>query len=158
MRKLFALTVLVAVVTAVAAGVVSARSDAPLPPLKRQATPMAVWAEHVRALNACSWRGLMAQYPPSAEIHLPGGTVVKGRPAIGRLFAGFVKPRAQDGLCGLKFETESRYVVGGTVNVQWVATAPFLTEPYKGSDAYVTKDGLMYAMVSTFNGADLKLR
>jgi hypothetical protein len=33
-----------------------------------------------------------------------------------------------------------------------------LAEPYKGSDAYVTRDGLMAAMVSTFEGTDLKMK
>jgi hypothetical protein len=41
---------------------------------------------------------------------------------------------------------------------QWVATAPFLAEPYKGSDAYITKDGYMQAMVSTFDGGALKMK
>jgi hypothetical protein len=36
------------------------------------------------------------------------------------------------------------------VNVQWKADAPFLTEPYRGADAYVTRDGLLVAQVSTF--------
>jgi hypothetical protein len=45
-----------------------------------------------------------------------------------------------------------------TLNIQWKAEADFLAEPYKGSDAYETHDGLMVAMVSTFKGADLKLK
>jgi hypothetical protein len=49
-------------------------------------------------------------------------------------------------------------VVNGTLVVQWVANADFLSEPYKGSDAYVTDDGLMVSMVTTFNGADLKMK
>jgi len=36
--------------------------------------------------------------------------------------------------------------------------ADFLAEPYKGSDAYETHDGLMAGMVSTFKGADLKMK
>ena len=32
----------------------------------------------------------------------------------------------------------------------WRAEADFLAEPYKGSDAYETHDGLMAAMVSHF--------
>ena len=43
-----------------------------------QADARAVFDEHVRALNACEWGNLLAQYPNDAEIHLPGGTVVKG--------------------------------------------------------------------------------
>jgi hypothetical protein len=41
---------------------------------------------------------------------------------------------------------------------QWVRSAPFLAEPYRGSDAYITRDGYMKAMVSTFDGAALKIK
>lgn len=100
----------------------------------------------------------MAQYPPHAELHLPGGSIAKGRQEIGKLFAGFVKPRAAGGLCGLHFSTVSLYAVGGTLNVEWRATANFLKHPYLGSDAYVTRDGLMYSQVSTFRGSDLSFK
>jgi hypothetical protein len=46
----------------------------------------------------------------------------------------------------------------GTFATHWVASAPFLAEPYKGSDTYITKDGLMQAMVTTFDGAALKMK
>jgi hypothetical protein len=46
----------------------------------------------------------------------------------------------------------------GRPSLQWRAEAEFLTETYHGSDAYVTHDGLMYAQVTTFNGADLKMK
>jgi hypothetical protein len=36
--------------------------------------------------------------------------------------------------------------------------APYLKEPYKGSDAYVTKDGLMHVQVTTFKVADMKFK
>ena len=127
-----------------------------LPPLKRQATPKAVVDEHLDALNRCDWTRLMAQYPTDVEIFLPGGQVVKGRPAVGELFAGFVKPFKDGGLCGLRFESEHVMVVGDTVNVQWRANADFLAAPYRGADAYVTQDGLMRAQVTTFDGSQLK--
>lgn len=114
-----------------------------------------VYAEHIRVLNDCDWVGLMAQYPDNAEIHLSGGTVVKGREAIGELFAGFVSSLEDGGLCGLTFTEESRLEVGDTENVQWVADADFLAEPYRGSDAYVSDGDFMVAMVTTFDGADL---
>lgn len=120
-----------------------------------QADAYAVYAEHIRALNACDWVAIMAQYPDTAEIHLSGGQVVKGRQAIGDLFAGFVLPAAEGGLCGITFTEESRLEVGNTENVQWVAEADFLAEPYRGSDAYVTDGQYMAAMVSTFQGTDL---
>ena len=47
---------------------------------------------------------------------------------------------------------------GGTLAVNWVATAPFLAEPYRGADAYITDDGLMVSMVSTFDGTQLKFK
>jgi len=132
--------------------------DAALPSLKPQSGAQLVVDEHVDALNNCNWERLMAQYPEEIEIHLPDGVVVAGRKAVGDLFAGFCKQRADGGLNGLKFTPEHVYTVEDTVNVQWRAEADFLSEAYKGSDAYVTKDGLMYAQVTTFNGADLKFK
>ena len=114
-----------------------------------QANAYETYAEHIRVLNDCDWLGLMAQYPEDAEIHLAGGTVVKGRQAIGDLFAGFVLDRP-DGNCGMTFTEESRFEVGDTENVQWVAEADFLAQPHRGSDAYVTDGQYMVAMVSTF--------
>jgi hypothetical protein len=132
--------------------------DMKLPPLKRQKSAQAVVAEHLDALNQCDWNRLMAQYPPQVEIHLPDGVIVKGRQKVGELFAGFCKTRADKGLQGLKFSTQSSFPVGGTLNVMWHADADFLAETYKGSDAYVTKDGLMYAQVTTFDGSKLKFK
>ncbi len=123
--------------------------------LVREATPVDVYEEHIRVLNECDWEGLMAQYPDQVEIHLPDGVIFQGRQAVGDLFAGFVRAPEDGGLCGLTFTEESRYEAAGVLNVQWVADAPFLAEPYRGSDAYVTDDGLMVVQVTTFNGADL---
>lgn len=132
--------------------------DMALPELLKQSSPQAVVDEHIAALNACDWNRLMAQYPDDAEIHLSGGTIITGRKAIGELFAGFCKPAAEGGLMGITFTPEHAFIVDGTVNAQWVATGDMLAEPYKGSDAYVTRDGLMAAMVSTFEGTDLKMK
>ena len=132
--------------------------DMKLPPLKKQATPQAVIDEHMDALNKCDWNRLMAQYPENYQLDLPDGMVVKGREAAAKVFADFVKPHDQGGLCGIKFSPEQTLVVGETLNIQWKAEADFLAEPYKGSDAYETHDGLMVAMVSTFKGADLKMK
>ncbi len=129
-----------------------------LPDLVTQPTPQAVIDEHLDALNVCDWDRLMAQYPADAEVHLDNGTVVVGREAIGDLFAGFCQLPEDGGLIGITFSTERSFLVGNTLNVQWVANAPFLAEPYRGSDAYVTRDGLMAAMVSTFRGSDLKMK
>ena len=127
-----------------------------LPPMKRFATPQAVVDEHLDAINKCDWQRVMAQYPADVQFFLPGGQVVKGREAVGELFRGFFRPVKEGGLCGLKFETEHSFPVGSTINVQWRATGDFLAEPYRGADAYVTRDGLMYAQVTTFDGAQLK--
>jgi SnoaL-like domain len=127
-----------------------------LPPIKRLTTAKAVVDEHLDAINKCDWTRLMAQYPAEVQFFLPGGQVVKGREAVGELFRNFVKPVKDGGLCGLTFETENSFAVGDTINVQWVAKADFLAEPYRGADAYVTKDGLMWAQVTTFDGAQIK--
>lgn len=129
--------------------------NAPLPPLKRQPTADAVVQEHMAALNACDWKRLMAQYPADVEIFSPDGQVAKGRQAVASMFAGVVKPFAEGGLCGLKFTVEHTQKVGDTLNIQWRAEAPFLAKPYKGADAYETRNGLMQAQVTTFRRADL---
>lgn len=139
------------------AGSVTA-GDMPLPELVRQDSPQAVIDEHLDALNECDWNRLMAQYPDEVEFHLVDGVLVKGREAVGELFAGFCKSREDGGLKGLTFTTISSQTVDGTINVQWSADADFLAEPHIGSDAYVTKDGLMYAQVTTFDGAKLKFK
>lgn len=127
--------------------------------LVREKTPDAVLAQHMKALNSCDWKGLMQQYPDSYELRLPDGGIVKGRVEAAATFAGFVsKTPAEGGLCGVQFTEISRLVTGGTLAVLWEADAPFLAEPYRGSDAYITDNGLLVSMVSTFNGADLKFK
>jgi hypothetical protein len=165
MRVFLALAVLAAFAVGVPAAVQSATSPShaahardtlpPLPPLKRQTTPEAVVAEHLAALNACDWNRLMAQYPPSVHFFLPAGTVVIGREAVGQLFLGFCKSRADGGNNGLIFTPQQTFKVGTTINTQWSAEASFLTQPYLGADAYVTKRGLMYAQVTTFGAPPL---
>lgn len=136
----------------------AAAGDMTLPELVRQDTPQAVVDEHLVALNECDWDRLMAQYPDEVEFHLVDGVLIKGREAVGELFAGFCKSHEDGGLKGLTFTTISSFAVDGTINVKWSADADFLAEPHIGSDAYVTKDGLMYAQVTTFDGAKLKFK
>lgn len=128
-----------------------------LPPMKTQPTAKKVLDEHMAALNSCDWNRLVAQYPKDAEIHLPDGVVIKGREKIGELFTGLCKERP-NGLRGIQFTPESSFQVGNTFNVQWRAEAPFLAEPYRGSDAYVTRNGMMAAMVTTFDGNKMKFK
>ena len=149
----------VSVILVVMGGVFAAQAaEMKLPDLKKQPSAQAVLDEHLAALNKCDWNRLLAQYPDDAQINLPNGTVVKGRAAIGDMFAGFCKEPKDGGLNGIQFAVEQSATIGGTFATQWVATAPFLAEPYKGSDAYITKDGFMQAMVTTFDGAALKMK
>ncbi|HMF76137.1 MAG TPA: nuclear transport factor 2 family protein [Bryobacteraceae bacterium] len=124
--------------TAFAAG-----QTGPLPPRVRQATPEKVVSEHMAAFNACDWKRLMAQFPDNVEFFAPNGETVKGRKALGEMFAKVVKKPSEGGTCGLKVTVEHTFTVGDTINVQWRADAPFLAEPYRGADAYETKDGFM---------------
>jgi hypothetical protein len=120
--------------------------------LVREKTPLAVYKQHINALNACNWKGLMQQYPDQYQLRLNDGKVIKGRKAAAATFAGFVKPHAAGGLCGITFTARSMQLTGGTLAVSWVANSPFLAQPYYGADAYITDDGLMVSMVSTFDG------
>jgi len=127
-----------------------------MPPLKRQATPAKVVEEHMAAFSSCDWARLMAQFPENVEFFGPNGQVVRGKAALGQMFAQVVKPPSQGGTCGLKVVAEHTFVVGDTINVQWRADSPLLKEPYRGADAYETHDGLMAAQVTTWNPAALK--
>ena len=129
-----------------------------MPPLKRQPTPAKVVEEHMAAFSSCDWPRLMAQFPENVEFFGPNGQVVRGRTALGQMFAKVVKPPSQGGTCGLKITAEHIFTVGDTINVQWRADAPFLAEPYRGADAYETHDGLMAAQVTTFDAAALKMK
>jgi hypothetical protein len=163
MRKLIGLVVLLVAAAAVAVTAEGstqhpghrAAAKQVLPPLKRQGSAEAVVAEHLAALNACDWNRLMAQYPPDVHFFLPGGVVVVGREAVGQLFTGFCKDRSEGGNKGLIFTPQQTFRVNQTISVQWSADASFLTEPYLGADAYITKGGLMYAQVTTFGAPPL---
>ena len=146
------------VILAITGGIFVAQAEMKLPDLKKQPSAQAVLDEHLDALNKCDWNRLLAQYPDDAQINLPGGKIVKGRAAIGDLFAGFCKDPKDGGLNGIQFAAENSTTIGDTFATQWVATAPFLAEPYKGSDAYITKNGFMQAMVTTFDGGALKMK
>ena len=132
-----------------------AAAGAGKPALDRQPTAEAVVAEHLDALNHCSVDRLMAQYPESIAILLPGGVTVEGRTDVRALFEGFCLPPDQGGLNGLQFTEIKSCKIGNTINTQWVANAPFLAEPYYGADAYETHAGLMVLQVTTFDGAEL---
>ncbi|MGI8958841.1 MAG: nuclear transport factor 2 family protein [Bryobacteraceae bacterium] len=150
------------IATAIISGLITFGSAAAqsrsMPEQKRQPTPQRVVEEHLAAFNACDWNRLMAQFPEHVEFFSPHGAVVRGRKALGEMFAKVVKPPSEGGTCGLRVTAEHTFVVGGTVNVQWRAEAPFLAEPYRGADAYETHDGLMAAQVTTFDESELKMK
>ena len=156
-RLKFRTALFTAIATAVSTQFVAAQTGA-LPERVKQPTPEKVVAEHLAAFNACDWRRLMAQFPDNVEFFSPNGEVVRGRQALGEMFAKVVKPPAEGGTCGLKVTAEHTFIVGDVVNVQWRADAPFLAEPYRGADAYETRDGLMAAQVTTFDAAALKMK
>jgi phosphotriesterase-related protein len=142
----------IAVVAIVVMGLAVAAYGKPL--FDRQPTAEAVVAEHIDALNNCDVDRLMAQYPESIHILLPGGVTVEGREDVRALFEGFCLDFPA-GLNGLEFTEVDTWTVGKTLNVQWEANADFLCEPYLGADAYETHAGLMAAQVTTFDGAEL---
>lgn len=137
----------------------SARAAEPmaLPPMKAQASPEKVLAEHLDAVDKSDWNRLVAQFPENGEVHMLDGQVARGRAAIGKLFVGFVTPRP-NGLKGIRFIPQTTAKYGDTLVVYWKAEAPFLAEPYYGSDAYITHDGMMAGMVTTFDGSKLKFK
>jgi hypothetical protein len=144
--------------TVLASLVIADAQNHTLPPRKRQPTPEKVVEEHMAAFSFCDWNRLMAQFPDNVEFFGPNGFTVRGRQALGEMFAKTVKPPSQGGTCGLKITSEHVFKVGETLNVQWRAEAPFLSEPYRGVDAYETHDGLMAAQVTTFDQAALKMK
>jgi hypothetical protein len=128
-----------------------------LPPMKVQGTPEKVLEEHLDAVDHSDWNRLVAQFPENGEVHMLDGQVAKGREAIGKLFVGFVTPRP-NGLKGIRFIPQTSVKYGDTIVVYWKAEAPFLAEPYYGSDAYITHKGMMAGMVTTFDGSKLKFK
>lgn len=136
---------------------VQAADTSTLPPMKAQSSPEKVLAEHLDAVDKSDWSRLVAQFPENGEVHMLDGQVARGRAAIGKLFVGFVTPRP-NGLKGIRFIPQTKVQYGETIVVYWKAEAPFLAEPYYGSDAYITHDGMMAGMVTTFDGTKLKFK
>jgi len=156
MNPIHRITLATVVGLAVSAGA-SAAEPMTLPPMKAQATPEKVLAEHLDAVDHSDWNRLVAQFPENGEVHMLDGQVARGREAIGKLFVGFVTPRP-NGLKGIRFIPQTSVTYGDTIVVYWKAEAPFLAEPYYGSDAYITHKGMMAGMVTTFDGSKLKFK
>ena len=140
-----------------ACGVQTAAAQA-LPPKNRQATPEKVIAEHIAALNACDWNRMMAQYDDDVEFLSKDGNIVRGRAAIGKMFEKALLPPVKGGQCGMKLIPEHTVVVGDTVNVVWRAEAPFFAEPYRGSEAFETRHGLLVLQVTTWDPSAIKTK
>src|SRR6202022_2583043 len=115
----------VSVVLFLMGSTVVAQAEMKLPELKKQPTVQAVLDEHLDALNKCDWNRLVAQYPEDAQINLPGGTIAKGRAAIGELFAGFCKDAKDGGLKGIHFDAVISPTIGNTIETQGFAPRPF---------------------------------
>lgn len=129
-----------------------------LPPKKRQLTPEKVIAEHIAALNACDWNRMMAQYDDDIEFLSKDGGIVKGRQAIGQMFKKALQLPAGGGQCGMKLIPEHTVVVGDTVNVVWRVEAPFFAAPYRGSEAFETRNGLLVLQVTTWDPSAIKMK
>jgi hypothetical protein len=129
-----------------------------LPPKRPQSTPEKVIAEHIAALNACDWNRVVAQYDDDIVFLSKDGSIVRGREAIGKMFQKSLKDPSQGGLCGRKLIPEHTFVVGNTVNVVWRFEAPFFAEPYRGSEAFETRNGLLAAQVTTWDPSAIKMK
>ena len=86
-----------------------------MPPLKRQPTPAKVVEAHMAAFSNCDWTRLMEQFPDNVEFFGPNGQVIRGKAALGAMFAQVVKPPSQGGTCGLKVVAEHTFVVGDVI-------------------------------------------
>jgi len=84
--------------------------------------------------------------------------MVSGRQAIGEMFKTAVQAPAKGGQCGMKMTVEKQIVVGTTVNVVFRAEAPFFAEPYRLSEAFETRNGLLAAQVTTWDPAAIKMK
>jgi hypothetical protein len=74
------------------------------------------------------------------------------------MFQQSLKKPAEGGQCGMTLIPEKTIVVGNTVNVIWRVEAPFLAEPYRGSEAFETRNGLLAAQVTTWDPSAMKMK
>ena len=141
-----------------AASICAAAQNTALPPKRRQPTPEKVIAEHIAALNACDWNRMMAQYDDDIAFLSKDGNIVSGRQAIGEMFKKALQPPEKGGQCGMKLIPEKTIVVGDTVNVIWRCEAPFFAEPYRGAEAFETRNGLLVLQVTTWDPSAIKMK
>lgn len=129
-----------------------------LPPKRPQPTPEKVIEEHIAALNACDWNRMMVQYDDDIEFWSKDGGRVAGRAAIGDMFRKALQPPSGGGQCGMTMKVERMVRVGDTVNVMWRMEAPFFAEPYRGAEAFETRNGLLVLQVTTFDPSAIKMK
>ncbi len=67
-------------------------------------------------------------------------------------------PPSKGGQCGMKLIPEHTVVVGDTVNVVWRVEAPFFAEPYRGSEAFENRNGLLVLQVTTWDPIAIKMK
>ena len=113
-----------------------------LPEIKRQATAQAVLDEHMDALNHCDWTASSPNIRTMRKSTCPAARSSQGGRQSAKCSRGSADSK-DGGLKGINFKVEHSTTIGDTFATQWVATADFLAEPYRGSDAYITKNGLM---------------
>jgi hypothetical protein len=107
------------------------------------------------------WRpqtGFRPQYDDDIEFLSKDGGIVKGRAAIGDMFKNALKPPSGGGQCGMKLIPEHTVVIGDTVNVVWRVEAPFFAAPYRGSEAFETRNGLLVLQVTTWDPSAIKMK
>ncbi|KAI0556961.1 hypothetical protein FGB62_365g06 [Gracilaria domingensis] len=115
--------------------------------------PVLVVDEHLGALNDCDVKRLVRLRTDDFKFYLARGEFVEGRKGARELFSSICKP-FPEGLRGIKFTVKDTFLVSSTLNVRWVASAPFM-EDYHGADAYVTRGFKMAAQVTTFDSQEL---
>jgi hypothetical protein len=115
----------------------------------------AVVREHIDAVEDCDAARLVAGYSRDAKLFFPDGVVVEGQAALRDLYADFVKPQPEGGLCGITVTREDSYRRAGTIFVKFRVEAPFLAEPYFSTDGYVIAHGKILSEVSTFDASKL---
>lgn len=116
-----------------------------------------VFENHFKQLGMCSVEGLKRERTPQTQLFF-GASLIKGEKAVDQVFIDTCKPRSEGGFRGIQFKEINSFVVGNVISVKWVATAPFLREPYGGSDAYVTCGNKMLTIVSSFDPNELKFK
>jgi hypothetical protein len=114
--------------------------------------------QHIAALTACDADALVAGYTRDAKLFFPDGNVVAGHAARVDLYAGFVKPRSEGGLCGLLAKPVDRFKRGRAIFVKFRVTAPFLAKTYFSTDGYIFKGDRIASEVSTFDASKLTFK